>query len=238
MFAAHSWKNALFDRDPFFQNVSLLLHCEGNGGSQTFTDTSSYNHSMIARNGAAISTSSPIKGTGSALMTNVNDAIVSPYHSSLSLGSGDFTIEISYKSTAHTRGYPVVISNGNFNTNKWQICDRHSSVYPTKFTVNVYNYSPSSPLLVSTTSVSDGVAYDLAITRVAQTIRLFVNGTLEATRTYASSFDAGSGDTLYVGADATQTALTTIDGRVDEVRVTKGVGRYAGNYIPGGFLGS
>ena len=228
MFAAHLGGVI---RDPFFSSVSLLLHCNGANGSTTFVDSSLYAHAMTARNTAAVTTSSPIMGSGSALMTAVNDTIITPAHSSLSFGSGDFTLEILYKSAAHSRPYPVVICNGNFGYNKWQICDRHSSLYPTKFTFNVFNCSPSSPLLVSSTTVNDDTVYALAVCRTSNTFRFFVNGALEDTQTFTGSLDTGSGDVVYIGADATQTGLTTINGREDEVRLTKGVGRYVSNFM-------
>ena len=52
--------------DPYFANVSLLLHCDGSSGSTTFTD-----HSSAAR------TVSP-QGNANINTTIANDAFSSP----------------------------------------------------------------------------------------------------------------------------------------------------------------
>ena len=52
--------------DPYFANVSLLLHCDGSDASTTFTDSSSNGHTVTASNDAQIDTAQSKFGGASA----------------------------------------------------------------------------------------------------------------------------------------------------------------------------
>jgi hypothetical protein len=105
--------------------------------------------------------------------------------------------------------------------------DRHLSAN-TKFTFWVYNINTSSPVLTSTTTVSNGTWYHLAITRSGSTWRLFVNGTQEASTTSTAAADAGTSYSLSVGWSKSSTE--NYAGYIDDLRITRGYARYTANF--------
>ena len=79
--------------DPYFQNVSLLMHMEGSNGGTTFTDSSNYAMVPTVVGGAVTSTSQFKFGTASAYYNGTNSNLTFPYSSLHSLATGDFTVE-------------------------------------------------------------------------------------------------------------------------------------------------
>lgn len=76
--------------DPYWANVSSLLHFDGSGA--TLVDEKG--KTWTCNGGATQSTSSPIVGTASALFgTSSSDYIYSQSSSDFAFGTGDFTIE-------------------------------------------------------------------------------------------------------------------------------------------------
>lgn len=88
--------------DPHRDSVSLHLHCDGTNASTTITDSSSLAHVMTAANGAQITTSDSVFGGASLSLVGTNRTITAPSNAAFDFGSGDFTIELNYKSTQTT----------------------------------------------------------------------------------------------------------------------------------------
>jgi hypothetical protein len=84
-------------------------------------------------------------------------------------------------------------------------------------------------MLRSTTDIVNDTWYAVAITRNGNTFRLFVNGDLEATETFAGSLDGNLNRTLTVGR--AQSAATPWNGYIDEIRISN-IARYTANYTP------
>ena len=72
--------------------------------------------------------------------------------------------------------------------------------------------------------------YHVAYTREGQTFRLFVDGVMAPTGTSASSLVT---DSSYVtlGAGSHDNAFS-LNGWMDEIRITKGIARYTTNFTP------
>jgi len=56
--------------DPNFSDVALLLHMDGSDGGSTFTDNSSFNHTVTA-NGSSNTSTDQVKFGTASLETNV-----------------------------------------------------------------------------------------------------------------------------------------------------------------------
>lgn len=65
----------------------------------------------------------------------------------------------------------------------------------------------------------------VAVCRSGNTLRLFLDGVISATNSTTSSFGTESGSNLYIGGNN-----SSFDGKIDELRITKGVARYAFNF--------
>ncbi len=153
-----------------------------------------------------------------------------PSSTTLALGTSDFTIEFWFNTTAKTNSYPILVSNGNFTTNRWQINDRHAS-WPNVLTVGINNDTPAGGSIVGTTTISNDTWYHVALVRSSNTIKLYLNGVQEGnTLTFSGSMDGGAAQTIYVGQDQSQGTLTSYNGRISNLRIVRGVSVYTGAF--------
>jgi hypothetical protein len=161
---------------------------------------------------------------GSLVFDGSNDYVNIPASTNLTFGTGNFTIDLWCKTTAKTNLYPCLItSNLASQANVWSLLDRHNS-YSTKFSLYVYNINSGTPFLVGTTSVSNGVWYNVVITRIGTTFSIYVNGNLEATATSSASFDGGASNAIGIGANSADTATTTYNGNITNIKIYKAKG--------------
>jgi hypothetical protein len=164
-------------------------------------------------------------GAGSINTTGNQGQVVSPASTVFGLGTSNFTIEGYFKPTAKTNTNPILISNGNFGSNKWQLNDRNGS--NTKFDFGAYSASQMS----STTTPVNGTWYYVSVTRNGSTFWMHVNGIQEATFSNAGSIDGGGSQTIYLAGDQSQLNLTSWNGQMTSVRITVGTAIYgAANY--------
>jgi hypothetical protein len=201
--------------DPYWDNVTLLLQSNSQtAGSTTFTDYSSYNHTVAAYQGTpthvtdqAIFGTSSIKISNSSIDgTKSNLAITD----SDSLFDGDFTVEW-WQYTAYDTASTILFSNA----------------------VSTYYYQRQA-LFIKNISVTDGADptanqwQHFAITKQGTDVRLFVDGieTLTGSRTGSSDFR-----NLYIGLYIRNNNLNWT-GYIDQFRMTDGVARYTENFTP------
>lgn len=213
-------------------NTQLLtLQYNGAANNNGFVDQSNSKNIVTKVGTPAQGTFSPYSQMGwSNYFDGTGDYLYNTTASTaLSLASSDFTIECWFNTAAKTNSYPVILSNGNFTTGKWQLDDRHSTNQPTKLIFGLYNAQTSPAWLVSTTAIQNNTWYHVAIVRSGSTFTMYVNGTAESTQTYAGAVDLGTAQTVYVGQDAGQ-AGTNYNGYISNVRIVKGVAVYTGSF--------
>ena len=92
--------------DPYFQNVSLLMHMDGTNGGTTFTDNSNYALTVTPTN-ATTSTTQVKFGTASAYFNGTN-----AYLSTASLPSNFLTQSTSIDYTIECWVYPTATPSG------------------------------------------------------------------------------------------------------------------------------
>jgi hypothetical protein len=204
--------------DPFFSSVSLLLHADGTNGSTTFPDNSPIAHTLTANGNAQVSTTLPKFGTGSLLLDGSGDDLSIPASTSLAFGTGSFTMEAFIKTTAFQSCYIFgqrafggfhmgVLADGRF-----------------------FGISPAlNSIAEPSVSMVEGTWYHVAYTRdTSSIVRIFVNGVVRASNT--NTEDGSATGTSYVG----QTGFNDryFNGRIDELRLTKGVCRYTADFTP------
>jgi hypothetical protein len=231
-------------------NTRLLLHCDGANASTSFPDdnlgttpgglTLQYGDIQTATrtalttasvNNAQVSTAQSVFGNASALFSSVNSLItVTNSGSALTFGTGDFTYEMRYRPISKVTSFPAMVQapyQSNFVGGAYNLMDRHDAVN-TKFTFWVANFSTGAPLLTSTTTVANNTWYAIAITRSGSTFRMFINGTLEATATFAGSLDNNTMSVISLGSAGVGTNAY-INGYIDEFRVSN-IARYTATY--------
>jgi len=211
------------DQDPSFASVSLLLPFNGANGGTTFTDASS-NALAITRFGDTQTSTAQSKwGGSSALFDGAGDYLTAPSAGGLfDFGTDLFTVECwIYLST--------VTGNQSFAgvwpaTNpSWRFLASGDLLqFVTNNTSNINDGTSSSAACLSTSTwlhvaaVHDGTNIDMycAGNRVGSKAR---NGTI---RTAASA--------LQIGRNEESNTWYLNNGRMNDLRITKGVARYSG----------
>ena len=207
--------------DPNFASVSLLLHMNGSNGSTTFTDTSTTAHSISVFGDAQVTTTSPKFGTGALLLDGTGDYLSAPSHTSLTLGTGDFTIEAWVRfDIVTTRQYIFSQRDAGGFTLYFLADGRLSGLTPSLSTVT----QASATMVVDTW-------HHVAFTRSGTSYNVWVDGVGSSTATITG--EDGASGTSYIGFRGSGTT-ELLDGRIDDLRITKGVARYTANFTPPG----
>lgn len=207
--------------DPFWNNVSLLMHMDGANNGTTFTDVK--NHTFTAFGNAITSTAQQKFGTASAYFDGVGDYISTPTSTDFDM-SGDFTIEAWVRFSELTGNHVIVDRWASGNAGSWQLYWR-STGSSLAFYVGgaVVLQDPSN------STIGTNQWYHVAICRTGTTVRMFVNGVQRAINT---NFTTNLTNTLplMLGCQGS-TTTNFLKGYVDDVRITKSP-RYIGAFTP------
>ena len=222
--------------DVNFGSVVLLLHGDGTNNSTTITDSSAVPKTVTAYGDAKISTAQSKFGGASIVFDGTGDYLQTANHADFDFGSGDFTVECWLK-TSTTSGYRTIISKSNDGATS------NSSFY---FGLNLSGTgsldlyfssagnSYSKVLNVASPGLTDAAWHHLAISRSGQYVKVFVDGSQ-----VGSTLDLGANYTIYqsthtveIGCQYTAGAAYFFNGYIDDLRITKGVARYTGNFTP------
>ncbi len=219
--------------DPYFADVSLLLHMEGTNGSTTFTDSSSIGHTVTAAGNAQIDTStSPYAGgTSCGLFDGTGDYLSVPDGVSLDFGTGDFTVE-GWVRAASFANVPFLwhkFGAGSGASNGWFIEIDASNIYAGKGVA-----SAGADFAAFACSLTTGVWYYIAITRTGNTLECYLGGLSLGVFTPGGGGIATDVDNtspmVLGGGGASFFAANHLNGRLADWRVTKGVRRYTSNF--------
>jgi hypothetical protein len=218
--------------DPFFSNVSLLMHMDGVSGSEVFKDSSSVNNA-IANIGVVpvvVDTSDPKFGTGAANFgfsnNNSLQAVVTT-GGPLDLNSAvsDFTIE----GWCFPRGFigNAIIADGasaDGSAARWQVSIATNTIqfgYVT--TAGGGSYVGPAGAIIAT-----GTWYSFAVVCKSSVVTVYVNGIGGSSGAITGAPIATEG-TIRIGGNGTSDSIA---GELDELRITKGIARYTANYTP------
>lgn len=226
--------------DPYWANVSLLMHFDGTSGQTVFTDSSSNPKTINNVSGltqgagnAQVDTTIVKFGTGSAIFPTFGQLQVVDSNNELVLGTGDFTIEAWFRLGPGGAEYTVVSTQRNTDysvSGSWDItilADRSIRFY-----VNPSPGAGRAVVLESSAGViSSDTWYSVAVTRSSNTARLFLDGNIVDTElNYNKSL--GVDTNMRIGAMFNNVTGAFGSNNIDELRITKGVARYTSNYTP------
>ena len=83
--------------------------------------------------------------------------------------------------------------------------------------------------IVGATTLSLNTWYHVAVSRTGSSLQLFVNGVVDAVATNTAAL-GDSSNVAKIGAEPA--ASQYFSGYIDDLRITKGAGRYTANFAP------
>ncbi len=211
--------------DPYFSNVTLLLHGNGTDGSTTTTDSSSYARTITAIGGAALSTSVKKYGSASMAFSSTGDKFYATYSTDFCFGTGNFTVEAWVYLTSYPVGDSQVVGLHRYGLdNLWLL-------YVTSAGRVAFYNQAGNGVVGSTETVALNTWTHLAACRSGSTTRCFAGGVQDGSFTDNHNY-ASYTQNLTIGCDTRGVANAQLTGYVDDVRITKGDARYTSSFTP------
>jgi hypothetical protein len=207
--------------DEYFQNVSLLLHGNGTNGSTTITDNSPTPKTVTAVGNAQISTAQSKFGGASIAFDGTGDYLDVGSNSAFGYGLSDFTIELwVYRNVSSA---VQVILDQRPGASGLQLM-------PTLYfdATTLFYYANGGNLITGgVVPVSQWV--HIAVSRSGTSTRLFING-LQTGSTFTDTFNYINSPVRIGDGNDGISPTASLNGYIDDLRITKGVARYTGNF--------
>lgn len=211
------------NNDPYWGSVVLLQHFDG-----AFTDQKG--HSVSTGGSPSVSNEQLLFGTHSLKLPAAGDYLSLTYGSDFAMGSADWTIEfwirfISLNATDGNAQFSISGPSGS------RAIDINTAVAGPYFRMGVSADGTAMTNITGGTVIATGTWYHVAFERHANTLRLFVNGSEDATAVAFASAIYGSPSGVYIGR---LPANVNAPGAcyLEDLRVTKGLARYTANFTP------
>lgn len=215
--------------DPFWSQVTLLMHCNGANLSQALTDVKA--HTVTGHGSLAIDTSDKQFGSGSLSSPGPGTASYFSFAQStdFNFGTSDFTIEFWLKTT----GTPAA-SQRIFQSRDGDVVPGVYLSWTSATQLQFYASTNGSAFNLGPINFnfSAGTWRHIAVVRFAGYITVFLDGVAQGSFTIsgATALYYNSGDTwVWLGQS---TPDRSSNAHIDEIRITKGVGRYPGPNTP------
>jgi len=217
--------------DPFFSSVVFLCHFNSSSGAgpTTYVQSSPRGSAISSVGNTVVASSAQSKFGGFSLCypPAVTVIKVQSVDTDYQMGSGDFTLE-----------WWQYLATISALTEPFDLRDTANQVAPTVYCqatgVIKYFVSNTDRITSSANAVAVNTWQHIALTRSGTSTKLFVDGT-QVGSTYTDSNNYNASSTMTIGnahVGGVPVSSASNPGYIDEVRVTKGVARYASNFTP------
>jgi len=214
--------------------TKLLLHGYGGDTRTTIVDSSSNNYTVTANGDAQIDTAQSKFGGASALFDGIGDYLSIPDSDDWNFGTGNFTIDALVR-------FNVVPTGGNFAVLYGQYVDTNhrfslslADVSGLQMQLRLVNSDASVNLTINhATSMSANIWYHVVFVVSSGSLYTFQDGSEVGTATsLGGALIPDLASALYIGQRGDGTAISFLNGWLDEFRVSKGVARWTANFTP------
>lgn len=220
--------------DSYWSNVVFLVSADGNDASPALADEGPIGHTITLLNDAQKDTAQKKFGTASLLLDGVDSYGRAADHASWEFGSGDFTIEAFMRLDAAAN-----LVSGHTICSQWTSTSAQRG-WRFLFINNALSFRFTTDGLAGTQVTTDrawtptrGQWYHVAVSRSGNSLRLFIDGVQQGATVTTSATIFNSTTFMRIGAEDAAGVLTNVfNGHLDELRITKGVGRYTANFTP------
>ena len=213
--------------DPYWSDVSALLHCNSMTGSTIPDETGK---TWTAYNAAAITVFQSMFGGASLSTPNASGGnyVSTPSDADFSMGSGDFTIELWARYTPNGNGNKgLVVCDGVGATRGWLLFLQ--DVTGTLGAPAFYAWVGGTPYGIDLgTALTVDTWTNIVVVRDGGTLRMYINGVQQGSTAISGTVNDAA-QPCAIGTlwgSGIPFSGTYFNGFIDEVRVTKGVCRY------------
>jgi hypothetical protein len=211
--------------DANFASTVLLLGFEGADASTATSDESSANRGAATFfSNAQIDTGQAKFGSSSLLLDGAEDRITFPDSADwLFTSADDFTIEAWIRFNSLT-GFQAICSHWTNSTQSWVFDWTGSNTLRFAYSTN----GSDTVSVAGAWTPSTGTWYHVAADKSSGTLRVYANGVMLTSAGSIPSFnDAPVGLRIGTVGGNAGTEVNDFNGWIDELRITKGVARYA-----------
>ena len=212
--------------------TKVLLHGDGTDTSTTITDSNvgGSAHAWTARGNAQIDTADSKFGGASILYDGTGDWVDTPDHADYTLGTSNFTVDLWFNWNGGTgvRGFLAGQGSSGGAVADGSFIIEHQTT--DKIRVGVCE-STTLFAVISTTSISTTGWHHVALVRTGNVLRLFLDGVQEGGDVAFTGTVNDSTEVLSVGAWGAL-ATITMNGWIDEFRLSVGIARWTENVTP------
>lgn len=214
--------------DANYANTSALVHGNGPNNSTGIVDNGYAGLVWTANGNAKISTAQSKFGGASMYFDGTGDYIDTPANAALNMGTGNFTIELWVRLDATGVRY-CLLSQANSTAQNSTLSFHIEKTAANK--IQAFCCSGSSTIgdITGGTSLAANTWYHVAYVRNGNNFNIYLNGTSDATTVTSSASVNSSANKLALGRIGEFNGVY-LAGYLDDVRITKGVARYTGNF--------
>lgn len=213
--------------DPDFSSVVLLCSFEGADAATTATDDSPLAHTLSFVGNAQIDTDQKYFGASSLLLDGASDRVTAPAGTSWDFGSGQFTVEFFVRFATLTSTNRGMIGAGGSASNRSWGANVASGLASFGFAFSSDGgASYNNSFTTSGVTPATDTWYHICIDRDGSNkFRMYIDGVMRGSMTTANAINY---ETTALGiGDLDASGSTDMNGWIDEIRITKGVARYA-----------
>jgi hypothetical protein len=219
--------------DPYIDDVVLLVHFDGVDAATATTDVKG--HALTFAGNAQLDTAEKKFGTASYLGDGTGDYLSTPDSDDWYL-PGEFTIEAWVKPNFSGIKTGYIIAHGTFvNPNfDWALRYTYTNATTKRFVFEFYPTGSSASVKSADTGgldIDQGVFHHVAAVRNASNeFRIYLDGVDVTVGVQSDASTTNTTGSLHIGTLIA--GSQSYVGWIDEVRITKGVCRYTGNFTP------
>ncbi|MEH2453849.1 LamG domain-containing protein [Nostoc sp.] len=190
--------------DPYFSDVVLLTHFD------SLVDVTG--KTLTLGGDAQIISSDKKYGNGCLLLDGSGDYLALPNHVDFDFSTGlDFTIECYVKLASMSSGFKAITARSVVNSDSTFNLDINNATIRLTGWYTTYISVPHG--------MAVGNWYYIAVKREGNVLSLFIDAVLKGSFTGSTNFP--NTNTFTFGGDPLSGAVATLDGKIDEVRITK-----------------
>ena len=214
---------------PFVPPVAPLTAVQNTVLLNNFTNAGVYDASMLSDletvGDARVSTAVSKYSGSSLFFDGTGDYLTIPHDPVFNFGTGDFTIEC-WAYFNNLSNSPQIIQKLSSNLG-WFFEVGPNTIYFGFGASNASQYYQLTGITLTT-----GVWYHLAATRVGSVLSIFLNGVKYSSTVTNANASYDNLTPFIVGSYRPTSTAFDLNGYIDDLRVTKGVARYTANFTP------